>query len=58
MSASYTGLLAGMLLALAIIVGQAMGVLLVLLLGGLGFIAGGLLSGESRSFRRSRFHRR
>jgi hypothetical protein len=52
MSASYTGLLAGMLLALAIVVGQAMGVLLVLVLGGLGFVAGALLSGESRSFRR------
>lgn len=58
MSASYTGLLAGMLLALAIIVGQAMGVLLALVLGGLGFIAGALLSGESSAFRRYRRGRR
>ena len=35
MRASYVGLLAGMLLAIAIIVGQAMAVLLVLVLGGL-----------------------
>jgi hypothetical protein len=52
MRASYVGMLAGMILALAIIVGQAVAVLLVLVLGGLGFLAGALLSGESRSFPR------
>ncbi|MDN3242455.1 hypothetical protein [Glycomyces tritici] len=58
MRASYVGMLAGMILALAIIVGQAVAVLLVLVLGGLGFLAGALLSGESRSFRRNPLRRR
>ncbi|WP_205325506.1 hypothetical protein [Glycomyces sp. YM15] len=58
MRASYVGLLAGMLLGLAIIVGQGMAVLLVIVLGGLGFVAGALLSGENRSFRRTKRRRR
>jgi uncharacterized membrane protein len=58
MRASYVGLLAGMLVALAIVVGGAMAVLLVIVLGGLGFVAGALLSGEHRSFRRARRRRR
>jgi uncharacterized membrane protein len=58
MRASYVGLLAGMLVALAIVIGQAMAVLLVLVLGGLGFVAGALLSGESRAFRHHRRRRR
>ncbi|MFG3341207.1 hypothetical protein [Glycomyces sp. NPDC048151] len=58
MLASCTGLLAGMLVGLAIIVGQATAVLLVLVLGALGFAVGALLSGESRSFRRLRRRRR
>jgi uncharacterized membrane protein len=57
MRASFTGLLAGMLLALAIVMG-ATAVLLVILLGGLGFVVGALLSGEHRAFRRYRRRRR
>lgn len=52
MRASFVGLIAGMILGLAIIVGQAMGVLLVLVLGGLGYVAGALLGGERRTLRR------
>jgi uncharacterized membrane protein len=55
MRASYVGPLAGMLLGLAIIVGQGMAVLLVIVLG---FVAGALLSGENRSFRRTERRRR
>ncbi|GAA2157648.1 MULTISPECIES: hypothetical protein [Glycomyces] len=58
MRASYVGLLAGMLLAIAIIVGQAMAVLLVLVLGGLGYVAGALLGGEGSAFRHPRRRRR
>jgi uncharacterized membrane protein len=57
MHASYTGLLAGMLLALAIVMG-ATAVLLVILLGALGFVVGALLSGEHRAFRRYARRRR
>lgn len=58
MRASYVGMLAGMLVALAIVVGDATAVLMVIVLGGLGFAAGALLSGEHRSFRRTRRRRR
>jgi uncharacterized membrane protein len=58
MRASHVGLLAGMLVALAIVVGDAMAVLMVIVLGGLGFVVGALLSGEHRSFRRYRRRRR
>lgn len=58
MRASFVGLLAGMILGVAIIVGQGLAVLLVIVLGGLGFIAGALLSGEGRTFRRTRRRRR
>jgi uncharacterized membrane protein YeaQ/YmgE (transglycosylase-associated protein family) len=54
MRASYVGLLAGMLLAIAIIVGQGVGVLLALLLGLVGFAIGAVASGEHRSFKRPR----
>ena len=57
MGASFTGLLAGMLIAVAILVGGATGVLLVLVLGALGFAAGALLSGESMSLRHRRGRR-
>ncbi len=58
MRASYVGLLAGMILGLAVVIGEALAVLLVLVLGGLGFVVGALVSGEHRSFRRSRRRRR
>jgi uncharacterized membrane protein YeaQ/YmgE (transglycosylase-associated protein family) len=49
---------AGILAALAIVVGGPMGVLMVVVLGALGFVLGALLSGEHRSFRRTRRRRR
>lgn len=58
MRASFVGMLAGMLLALAIVMGDAMAVLLVIVLGGIGFVVGAVLSGEHRSFRRTRRRRR
>ncbi|MCC3765310.1 hypothetical protein K3N28_19810 [Glycomyces sp. TRM65418] len=58
MRASFVGMLAGMLLALAIVMGDAMAVLLVIVLGGIGFVVGAMLSGEHRSFRRTRRRRR
>ncbi|MCD0446838.1 hypothetical protein LO763_24780 [Glycomyces sp. A-F 0318] len=57
MRASFTGLLAGMLLAVAIVAGGGLGVLLALLLGLIGFAVGAAVSGEHRSFKRLRRRR-
>ncbi|GAA1679622.1 hypothetical protein GCM10009830_28350 [Glycomyces endophyticus] len=52
MSASATGLVAGLLIAVAFIAGGVNGLVLAILLGALGFVVGMLIGGETRSFRR------
>jgi len=58
MRASFTGLVAGLLLALAYIGGGLNGLLIAILFGLVGLIIGAMASGESRSFRGYRRRRR
>jgi uncharacterized membrane protein len=57
MKASFTGLVAGLLLALAVITGGFTGFLLALALGAIGFAVAGALSGEIDIFDKLRGRR-
>ncbi len=46
MSTSTAGLLAGLLMTIAIVAGGLVGFLLAIVLGGIGYLAGGQISGE------------